>query len=415
MKRALFAAYCTLSVTVHASGNLIYYNGTKFDDRYSKPEHFTGEYSMRDMDTGKVTLVERHVDGVAEGPFAKYDSRTGQLEESGTMRRGKRHGLYQRYNNKGKLQDEYTYVDGAQLGVQKSYDDGVLETVYSVTAVRGGRDVSFSFNKKGQLTQLECGTRSIGKDDAAWCGRDGKVSLVTLYDDEGRVRATQQYQWGRLHGMSRRLHVVTGKVMTEAKFVRGVEQKDGQKDFDAQGELRWKSDCDEARAACTETQFFDGGKEVQSRVVFKGGKLFSRTDFFQNGKPREEVVREGEQFVVTRSDDEGHRSLKGRFIQSMNWRWTEWMPDGEVEHFDEDGHVWLRERYRKGLREGRREYMWIRDKHALKEEGEYKDDKLLRTSIFVDGKLAAILEYAPDGSLKSKKTISVPEGLSVDI
>src|SRR4051812_39308858 len=105
----LAAALCTVPLVAAASGNLIYYNGKKFDDRYGKPEHFTGEYSMRDMDTGKPTLVESWIDGVPDGAFTKYDARTGKVEETGSHRGGKLAGTLKRYDAQGEQFLEYTY------------------------------------------------------------------------------------------------------------------------------------------------------------------------------------------------------------------------------------------------------------------------------------------------------------------
>ena len=64
-----------------ASGNVCFYNG-KGDDGHGKPEHFTGEYSCKDMDTHKVTLIEQHVNGLRDGKFVEFED-TGALKAEG--------------------------------------------------------------------------------------------------------------------------------------------------------------------------------------------------------------------------------------------------------------------------------------------------------------------------------------------
>jgi hypothetical protein len=65
-------------------GNICYYGDKKFDDRYSPPTEFSGEYSCKDSDSGRVVVREHRVRGVRNGPYVKYDARSGQIEESGS-------------------------------------------------------------------------------------------------------------------------------------------------------------------------------------------------------------------------------------------------------------------------------------------------------------------------------------------
>jgi antitoxin component YwqK of YwqJK toxin-antitoxin module len=413
MLRLLVATCALLALpAVASSGNLVYLNGTKFDDRYSMPEHFTGEYSLRDMDTGKVTHVEHRVDGVAEGEYVD-STPTGVIQERGAMRHGKRHGLIQRFDRNGKLQRENAYVDGKLQGLQKDYDEGHLSRVYSVDA-DGLRDADFGFNAKGQLTQLTCGKRPVSGDDAAWCGLGGKRSTVSLYDETGRLRATEQYLWGQADGTFKRFHLKTGQVLSEARYEKGKEVKDGERHFSADGALSSKTDCDEARSSCTETIFFEDQKPQKPKLVtvYRGGKLERRTTYFQNGKVSQEVARQKDRFVISTSDDEGHVLRKGTYVEASGWSWAEWMPDGVVESFDGDGKLRVKETYKKGVLDGTRELYWTRDGHALKEVSEFAKGKVRHSQVYVDGKLAARLEYAPDGSLSSRQLFEHPRGSS---
>jgi antitoxin component YwqK of YwqJK toxin-antitoxin module len=387
------------------SVNVLYYNGVKFDDRYSKPEHFTGEMSYRDLETGKVTSREQYVNGETNGPFASY--RDGRLEESGTNRHGKRHGVFKRWNNQGMLQDEWMYVDGERLGVQKDHEDGVLKRVYLLIPGKPTADTSLTFNKKGQLTQLQCGQHSIGKQDAEWCGMNGKQSTVSLYTDDGKVSSTVQYLWGKEHGTEKSFDVSTGKVRNEKRYVRGVAQAGGERAYDKSGAMLFKSDCDDQRGSCTETEFFDGGKEVQTVTVWKKGKIDKRTERYQNGKVREEMIADKDHFVISRYDDEAKPVSKGSYISAPGWSWDEYVPDGTLELFM-GGVLWRREQYKAGVRQGLSQEFWVLKGHHIREDSEYAKDEMLRQKVYIDEKLAIELEYMPDGSLKSKKQYAAP-------
>jgi len=210
----------------------------------------------------------------------------------------------------GVIQQEYAYSNGELQGVQKSYDDGLVSRVYLMVPGNKRPVVQFQLNKKGQPTSLECGDRSISKQDAEWCGMNGKQSTVSLYDEKGSVRSTEQYLWGKLHGLSRKFNVSTGAVREEEKYDHGKLQKDGEKLFNKAGELLVKTDCDDARASCTETEFFEGDEhEVKTVSVWKKGLLAERTSKYQNGKVRDSMTTEKDHMHIVRYDDEGRKSL----------------------------------------------------------------------------------------------------------
>jgi antitoxin component YwqK of YwqJK toxin-antitoxin module len=394
-------------VPLVAHADVIFYNGKKFDDRYGEPQHFTGEKSYRD--NGQVRSREQWVDGVLDGPFAHYDF-DGKLDETGTNRRGKRQGLFRRYQ-RGKLQMEMVYADGELQGVQKDYRDGVLERVYLVVPPRGMVDTELYFNKQGQLTGLHCGKTPIGKQDAAWCGMDGKQSNVTLYSDNGKKSATAQYLWGKPHGTFQKFNVVTGAMMHEEKYDHG--HRVGEQHADRSGVVLSKSDCDDKRSSCTETEMFPGGKEVQTVTVWRGGKIQKRTEQYQNGKTRETLTAQKDHFQIDRFDDEGRPVSLGTYIAAGGWSWDPYVPDGTVESFAQ-GVRWRLEHFVAGARQGLSQEWFDYQGHKIRDDSEYAKDDLLRQKIYVDDKLAVELEYMPDGSLKSKKVIvAPPKGLDI--
>jgi len=392
------------------NANVIYYNGKKWDDRYGAPQHFTGEMSYRDSQTGQVQSVETYANGVLDGPFKHYDLK-GVLDETGNNRNGKRSGPFKRYRN-GKLQDEWSYVGGELSGVQRSYRDGVLERVYYVDPATRGSDTELYFNKAGQLTNLRCGRHLIGKQDTEWCGGNGKESTVTIYSDAGKVRETQHYLWGKKSGTWKRFNVTTGATMSEEQYADG--KRVGEKSNDASGNPLWKSDCDNQHKACTETELFAGGKETKVVTVYKNGKTVERTEKYQNGNVREHLVASGDHFQIDRFDDEGRPESKGTYVFASDWSWQPYLGDGTIEYYL-GGELARREKLVRGSREGLTQAWWTTKDHKIREDSEYAKDQVVRQKIFVDDRLAVTLEFMPDGSLKSRTVVTAPPKDVIDI
>jgi antitoxin component YwqK of YwqJK toxin-antitoxin module len=364
------------------------------------------------MDTGQVTMRETWVAGERDGAFTTYDSKTGAVEETGRYRKGKYHGVRKRYQN-GKLQSELAYVDGETLGAQKEYNDGVLSRVY--LKLPGSRlpDTEITFNKNGQVKSLKCGEQPIGKKDATWCGRDGRQSTVTLYSDDGKVSDTQQYLFGKEHGLFKRFNVRTGAVMREEVYENGQRLEAGQRAYNAKGEILAKTDCDARRTSCTETQYFEGGKETKVVTFWKAGKIDKRAEYYQNGKLREERLTVGDRFRITEYYDSGRVSSKGIYVLAGDWYWRPYLPDGLVESYDEDGALYHRGIYKVGRLDGKSERFWKEGGHAFRSEDQYRDDRLVSEKVFLDGRLADEFEYAPDGSQKSHKHHGPPTGTEI--
>jgi antitoxin component YwqK of YwqJK toxin-antitoxin module len=415
MSRATISTLCFLASgavalgmtgVARASGNVCFYNGQKHDDRYGKPTDFTGEYTCKDMDTGKLSLREHHVRGLRTGQYTKYDPRSGQVEETGGYRDDKLDGPLRRYRN-GVIYLEYVYARGKLQGLQKHFEDGVLSRIYLIDA-QGKVDTQLHFNKKKQLTGIDCKTQPIGKDDAVWCGFNGKQSTVTLYDGQGRQRATEQYLAGREHGVFRRFNVATGALISEAHYENGKRLKDGERRFDPKGALLIKTECDGKGAVCTETQLFEDGKQARTVTVRAGNRLIKRTDFYQNGKPKQELAAAGGKYVIADYYDNGQLERKGTYVDSL----VEWNPhvlDGVLETYDRDGTLWTRANYARGRRHGRATRFRVSDNVRLREEAEYDKDNLVRQKLFMDETVIEEAEYHPDGSIKSHKTFPIPK------
>jgi antitoxin component YwqK of YwqJK toxin-antitoxin module len=389
------------SGAAQAGGNICLYNGAKLDDRYPAPKDFTGDYSCKDMDSGKVTLREHHVRGLRDGAFSKYESRSGVLEESGTYRADKLEGVFRRYHE-GVLQQEWLYVAGKRKGVQKELKDGAVSRIYLI-GDDGGVDTSIHLNKSGQLTSLECKTHPIGRQDAVWCGFEGHQSSVTLYDDQGHKRAEEQYLAGKRHGLFRRYNVATGAVIDERSYESGKALKDDERHFDKAGTLLVKTECDPKQpTVCTETALFEEGQKTQLVTKRIGTRVIKRQEYYQNGKLKQELVADGDRIRMSDYYDNGQVATKGTYLESPS-EWNPYLADGVIEDYDRDGTLESRETYARGQLHGHAE-RWTRDEGAkLKEESEFERDKLMHQKHFRNDVLTDESEFFPDGSIKSHK------------
>ncbi|MCB9654929.1 MAG: hypothetical protein H6729_12445 [Deltaproteobacteria bacterium] len=393
-----------------------YYNGAKFDDRYAKPTRFTGELMGRDVETGHITRLEHYVLGVREGPYEERDPRNGALKERGTYRAGKRHGLMQRYDANGALSLEYAYVAGELEGVQKQYEDGILRRVFTTNEQKTGKDTEFCFNRFGQLTYLHCGRAPASAEDAAWCGRSGEQSTVSLYDDEGRLVGSEQYLNGARHGFMRTLSATTGQVIREKWFINGVEQVSGQRNYDAAGSLLRTTE-EAPDGTWTETLFYARDDQERSGpgctpptrgqkqtvTTRRAGQLLRVVHFFENGQTREEAVHLGDDlFLIARYDDEGRLRQRGPHRPRPERFGAPWLPDGEIEHFGTDGSLLLSVQFEAGRRHGVSKQLWVDDGRHFTLEFEYVHDRLSEARAFLDGALVGFIELERDGSLKSR-------------
>lgn len=383
-----------------SSGNICFYNDKK-DDHTDDGKDFTGVYSCKDMETGKPTLSEHRVRGLRDGAFTKYDPRTGAVEESGTYRADKMDGLFRRYRD-GVLQQEWIYAAGKREGVQKEFKNGVLSRMYLMDD-QGHVDTSVHLNKTGQPTSIECKTRPIGKQDAVWCGFDGHQSSVTLFDEQGRKRAEEQYLAGKRHGLFRRYNVATGAMIEEKSYESGKSVQNGERHFDKSGTLLVKTECDPKQPTlCTDTELFDIGQKPHVVTTRLGRKVVKRLEYYQNGKMAQELVADGNRTRITDYYDSGQVRTKGTYVDAMS-EWIPYLEDGTVEEYAPDGTLSSREIYVKGQLHGRAE-RWVKDQGVrLKEESEFDHDKLTRQKHFRNDALTDESEYFPDGSIRSHK------------
>jgi len=147
---AILAGLSLTTGAARASRNDCFYNGVALDDRVGPPKDFTGEYTCKDSDTGKVVLRQHQLGGKPDGDYTKYDFKTGEVEETGHYREGKLDGQVRRFKS-GVVYIELNYVGGKHQGVQRDFKDGKVSRVYLVTP-DGRPDTSYQLNKQGQMT-----------------------------------------------------------------------------------------------------------------------------------------------------------------------------------------------------------------------------------------------------------------------
>lgn len=411
--RSLFCALVLVGVALagpaHASHDC-FYNGRVHDDRTGDPVEFTGEYTCKDRATKKLVKREHYVRGKREGESAQYHPQSGKLEEAAVFHDGKRDGPLRRYTD-GVIYLEQNYRRGKLAGLQKEYKDGKLSRLYLV-GDDGRPDTQLYFNSQGQLTMLDCRTRAIGRDDAAWCGFNGKQSTVTLYGDDGKKRATEQHLAGKKHGMFRTFNGETGAVLAEEHYQNGERLPAGQA-FDPNGNLLVKATC--AGKTCTETQYFEGGKEIRKVTVKEGPKLLKETEYYQNGKRSQEIAfSDGSQLSITSYYDNGQIESKGPYIRSTSpYSWRDYEPDGVIESFAYDGSPLARITYQRGERHGPAVRHVERDGKRYKHEAVYQKGRMVLEKIYSGDTLLEETEYHPDGSTRSHREHKQVEGKKI--
>src|SRR5262249_27492400 len=151
-------------------------------------------------------------------------------------------------------------------------------------------------------------------------------------------------------------------------YERGESVKAGERHYDRSGTLLTKTDCDDARSSCTETEMFDDGKTVKRETFWKQGKVAKQTDKYQNGKPSKVTVIDGDHFAITVYFDTGTVKSRGRYVEATDWFWQRYIPDGIVETFREGGGLWMKETYARGRRQGPSVEVWETQGHKLREE-----------------------------------------------
>lgn len=376
-------------VPLRALARDCFYDGKLYDERYPKPERFTGQYVCKN--DGVMSLEETFVDGERHGPFREYDSSTGALSREGEYRHGKYQGRIKFYSQ-GKLEHTGQYVDGVERGVQFQYRDGKVDHVLSIDD-QGHIDAELSFTRQGQLRYLKCGQRAIDAQHAAWCGFGPTgTGVAKLYDEDGKLSETAEYSAGKRNGLNVRYSSESGKPVIQKRYrmdeeVSSVTENETGRD---------ESDCDQARSDCTQTEYAPSGKpRMQTR--WQRGVIQSEITFWQNGKPRRVKTRvDDDHNTIATYTDKGTLRETGTYLDRESD-----VPDGLVKTFGVDGELETSKHYQQGVLHGLSEQMLFEEGGGqAKEQTEYEEGVLKRRSTYVGKKLTARYEYNEDGSVE---------------
>lgn len=104
----------------------------------------------------KPQRITHFKDGLADGKFQSWHTRTGKLADEGNSRKGLREGAYVSYDSNGKKKYEFTYDDGAMEGPQKTYKNGKI--YYSADITNGKPTRIAEYFSNGKLERERRGT-----------------------------------------------------------------------------------------------------------------------------------------------------------------------------------------------------------------------------------------------------------------
>lgn len=313
----------------------------------------TGLMRCKDADSGVLQREQELRDGRFIGLVRFY--RNGVLEQEHSVNeRGNRDGLARVYaataGTRNPLLREETMRNGTTVGLARSWHAGGALRRASFHGDDGREQAVAEFNEQGQLTELRCAAKALlvpAADDAAWCGHQGKVATVSLFNGRGELAGRRSFERGELLRRESFWDSGTLREQAEMNAQGGIERSfasDGVRRREAQ--WLWQpagSDGGRRRVTTLEQEFHDSGTLVRERrwaAVERGAELVAEKHWYLNGQPREtsEYVSEGGKRLRsdTRFHDngkpayEGSWSLEGRF---------ERQPIGVHRHFDDTGRL----------------------------------------------------------------------------
>jgi antitoxin component YwqK of YwqJK toxin-antitoxin module len=146
-------------------------------------------------DGNKKTEERELKNGVKMGKVRLYQD--GKLhQEYSEDEKGAQDGILKRYAPNGKLVLEENYAHGKPVGLRREWRDNgapVRISFYSETDKTFDADVHYTQNtQKKQLAHLRCAAKPMlapHANDAALCGFQGKPSKVSLFTEEGIIKA----------------------------------------------------------------------------------------------------------------------------------------------------------------------------------------------------------------------------------
>src|SRR5215470_9976892 len=308
---------------------------------------------------------------VVDGPVKVFD-KAGALECTMTVTNGKAEGVVRELWPSGKLKRATLFKAGEASGPKL----GLVED--------------------GKVFELTCGESSFTPEDRKLCGFEGGVSTVQFVQPDGRPRQyLARYQKGVLleeetvdeQGRPMVRKHTGDRVDVTRKFENGKTYRSYSTvkgDYD--GDFKeWNKD----------------GQLVEDSKYAKG-RVTSRTRYYQNGKPKQELTVDPKSGVITARDfyDTGTPKKTGTYQPCRNDRCLDWpTPDGTLREFAEDGRLEVESQYAGGQLDGVRRVFHRNGKPASEETFAQGKARKLRCWAS-DGKVQLEEEYFEDGSRK---------------
>lgn len=254
---------------------------------------------------GSQKTEERELkNGVKQGAVRQYQDGKLQLE-FGNNEKGEKHGLLKRFATNGKLVLEERYENGKPVGIRREWTETgqvVRVSHRNPTGTLFVADVHYT--QKKQLANLRCSDKPMlapHANDAALCGFQGKPSKVSLYTEEGVIKAGLVLQNGVTQQSD--TYDPDGKLEVSETFSKGrrheiIYYQNGNKKSD----IQWLyTENGQPQAFESKTEFYDTGKPLREQVYnfvmlqkVSRNLPVSNTLYFPSGK-----IKEKSQFSYT--------------------------------------------------------------------------------------------------------------------
>lgn len=318
-------------------------------------KEISGLVTCRDRDTEMIIHKVNFKNGKRHGWEERFDVRSGKPLLREPYVDDKIDGVTQYFNReKFYLERETTFRNGKVVGLAKSYyEDGSIKSLTYEVVGSAPYKTFMEFWPNGLLKSLTCGPESVDKRDAQWCGRNGTVGQVTLYDRQGRPTEKLSFLNNKWHGTHER-YFENGQLAEQREYDAG-QATGARSTFSSSGQVKIKNDYDKKSGNGTVAENFKEG-QPKSVYVLRDHKVQSETHYYQNGKVREEVIfshsptkGQDSRKAVTQYSDQGVKLAEQNYLQSESVYGAEnWQPDGAGISYRQDGSLQKKLQYKNG-------------------------------------------------------------------
>lgn len=331
-------------------------HGVNFDNGATY-KNLSARVTCRDKVSGRPTREVTLKDGKKNGTCLTYGYNSDKVWREENFVNDIKDGEERTWNTKENyMESTAVYKNGKRVGVGKTFHrNGKIKSISWAGADRN-RDTIVQYLEDGRLSVIQCGEHSVSEEEANLCGRNGRLSDLTLYSQQGRKKETRHYLNAKASGTWTRYHN-NGQASLNANYRDNV--------------LDGKS-----------MSYSDRGR-LEKVEEFKNGFKVSKVEYYQNGnqKLKETYRREEKLIDAVQYYDNGNKHFEGTFTPKRDewwyFTWDYWRPIGTVKTYYEDG--------------------------SLETESVYKDGTLIKKKHYSgDGTLKKEEEYYPDGSRKMR-------------